>query len=209
MPIIAKQGELRAKNILDSEEYNKIYNSQVEVINGGMDRENLPDNSYTDVKFQDYAFHQYWQEYVKLPEDRVTEYDEVIPNTGWDGLIYENYVGGWEYNVFYPLKIETVEGNLHIEFNCYYWFDRLAMSGNASGDWVSFEVLLNNNVVAETHFLYQSKGTIHLVASVPVATGPQEINVAFKLPSRNSASTTQTQFFYYSGGNLTAINRYR
>ena len=83
------------------------------------------------------------------------------------------------------------------------------MSGNASGDWVSFEVLLNNNVVAETHFLYQSKGTIHLVASVPVATGPQEINVAFKLPSRNSASTTQTQFFYYSGGNLTAINRYR
>lgn len=209
MPIIAKQGQIRPKNILDGEEYNKIYNTEIEVINGGMDRENLPDSSYTDVKFQDYAFHQYWQEYVKLPENRITEYDEVIPNTGWDGLIYENYVGSWEYNTFYPLKIESVEGNLHIEFNCYYWFDRLATLGNASGEWVAFELLLNDNVVAETHFLYQTKGTIHLVASVPVATGPQEISVAFKLPSRNSTSVIQTQFFYYSGGNLMCINRYR
>jgi len=209
MPIVARQGEIRTKNIIDGEEFDKIYNSNAEVLNVGLDRENLPENAFTYDKFQDYAFHQYWQEYVKLPESRVTLYDEVIPVTSWDGLIYENYVGGYETNTFYPVKIETVEGNLHIEFNCYYWFDRLAMTGNVSGDWVSWQLLLNNNVVAETHFCYQTKGTIHLVASVPVATGPQEIRVAFRLPSRNSASTVQTQFFYYSGGNILALNRYR
>lgn len=209
MPIVAKQGEIRNKNIIDGEEFDTMYNSHVEVLNAGLDRENLPSNGFEWDQFKDYAFHQYWHTYVKMPESLVTEYDEVIPNTGWDGLIYEDYAGSWIYNTDYPLNIEAVEGNLHIEFNCWYWFDRLAMNGNVSGDWVQFAVLLNNNVVAETHFLYQQKGQVHLIASVPVATGPQQIKIAFKLPSRNSASTLQTQFFYYSGGNLLAINRYR
>ena len=209
MPIVAKQGEIRSKNIIDGEEFDTMYNSSIDVLNAGMDRENLPEKSFSYDQFQDYAFHQYWHSYVKMPEVLVTEYDEVIPNTNWDGLIYEDYVGSWIYNTTYPLRIETVEGNLHIEFNCWYWFDRLAITGNASGDWVQFEVLLNNNVVGETHYLYQTKGQVHIVASVPVATGPQEIRIAFKLPSRNTTSTLNTQMFYYSGGNLLAINRYR
>jgi hypothetical protein len=209
MPIVAKQGEIRTKNLIDGEEFDNIYNSHVDVLNAGMDRENLPSTAFTFDKFKDYAFHQYYHTYVKMPEDLIKEYNEVTPNTGWDGMIYEDYVGSWIYNTKYPLNIQAVEGNLHIEFNCWYWFDQTAITGNTSGDWVQFAVLLNDNVVAETHFLYQSKGQVHLVASVPVATGPQEISIAFKLPSRNSSSTLNTQMFYYSGGNLLAINRYR
>ena len=84
-----------------------------------------------------------------------------------------------------------------------------AITGNVSGDWVQCQIILNNNVVAETHFLYQRWGTIHLIGAVPVATGNAEIKIGFKLPSRNSSSTLNTQMFYYSGGNLLAINRYR
>ena len=209
MPILSKQGEVRPLNIVDGQEFDAIYNGSTSILNNGMDRENLPDKSIPFDKFEDYAFHQYWQSYVKMPESRITEYDEVIPNTTIDGLIYNNYVGGYEYNEYYAKAVELVEGILHIEFNCWYWFDPNAITGNASGDWVQCQIILNNNVVAETHFLYQRWGTIHLIGAVPVATGNAEIKIGFKLPSRNSSSTLNTQMFYYSGGNLLAINRYR
>jgi hypothetical protein len=209
MPILAKQGEVRPLNIVDGQEFDTIYNNSTSILNNGMDRENLPDKSIPFDKFEDYAFHQYYQSYVKLEESRITEYDEVIPNTTIDGLIYNNYVGGFEYNETYAKSVQLVEGMLHLEFNCWYWFDPTAITGNASGDWVQWQIILNNNVVAETHFLYQRWGTIHLVGAVPVATGPAEIKIGFKLPSRNSGSTLDSQIFYYSGGNLLAINRYR
>ncbi len=209
MPIIPKQGDVRSLNIIDAEEFDIIYNGYKGVINGGLDRESLPEDVLPDAKFQDYAFHQFWQTYVKIPEERLKLYNEVVPNTTIDGMTYEQYVGGWEINNVYPLKITAVEGALHIEYNCWYWLDADEMSGNVSGDWCQFQILLNNNVVAETHYLYQRMGTVHLVADVPVATGPQEIRVAYKLPSRNSTSATNVQVFYYAGGNLLAINRYR
>jgi len=209
MPILAKQGEIREKNIIDGQEFDTIYNSSTAILNSGMDRENIPDASLDGSKFEDYAFHQYWQTYVKMPESRVTLYNEVIPVTTVDGLVYKDYVSSWEYNEVYPLKIEAIEGTLHIEFNCWYWMDKDVISGNTSGDWVQFQIVLNNNVIAETHFLYQRWGTIHLVGAVPIATGPAEIKIGFKLPSRNSTSGTDKQFFYYSGGNLFALNRYR
>ena len=209
MPILAKQGEIRNLNIIDGQEFDTIYNGSTSILNNGMDRENLPDKSLAYDKFEDYAFHQYWQTYVKMPETMIKEWDEVIPNTTLDGMIYNDYVGGYAYNEVYPLSVELVEGVLHMEFNCWYWMDKDCITGAASGDWVQFQMLLNNNVVAETHFLYQRWGTIHLVSAVPVATGPAEVKIAFKVPSRNSSSTTDKQFFYYSGGNLLAINRYR
>lgn len=209
MPAIPKAGEIRNKNIIDANEVDTIYTTSTGILNNGMDRENIPDASLPYTKFEDYAFHQYWHTYVKMPENRIKEWDEVIPVTTLDGLIYDDYVGSWETNEVYPLTVNLVEGELHVEFNCWYWMDTTVIAGNASGDWCAFQVLLNNNVIAETHFLYQRWGTIHIVGTVPVATGPGEIKIAFKLPSRNSASTTQRQFFYYSGGNLLSINRYR
>lgn len=209
MPIVPKPGHVRPLNIIDGEEFDNIYNTYKGIINGGMDRESIPENALDQTKFQDYAFHQYWQAYVKLPEERISLWNEVIPNTNVDGITFLTYVGGWEANTVYPLKVTTVEGALHVEFNCWYWFDNDVISGNVSGDWAQFQILVNSNVVAETHYLYQRMGTVHLVADVPVATGPQEIKVAYKLPSRNSTSATNVQFFYFAGGNLLAINRYR
>ena len=101
MPILSKQGEVRPLNIVDGQEFDAIYNGSTSILNNGMDRENLPDKSIPFDKFEDYAFHQYYQSYVKMEESRITEYDETIPTTTVDGLIYDNYVGGFEYNEFY------------------------------------------------------------------------------------------------------------
>jgi len=209
MPLVPKQGEIRTKNIIDGAEFDTIYSSGLYVLNSGMDRENLPEASCESATFEDYAFHQYWQGYAKLPESRVSEYNDVIPATTYDGLIYDDYVGGYEINTTYPLSCQLVEGELHVEFNSWYWFNPTAIIGGVNGDWVGFQILLNNNVISETHNLYQRFGTIHLVATVPVATGVGEITVSYRLPSRNSNSVLQQQVFYMAGGNLLAINRFR
>ena len=75
--------------------------------------------------------------------------------------------------------------------------------------------MVDNVVVCESHELWQNIGTIHLVADIPITTGVHDIHIAWTLPGYDELyggdfpQMKNEPLFYYDGGTILAINRYR
>ena len=51
------EAQARADNITDYEQFNKEYNAHKSSLNGGLERNQLPQNSVTKAMLEDYAMH--------------------------------------------------------------------------------------------------------------------------------------------------------
>jgi hypothetical protein len=217
------EGDHRSGNILDVEEFNTSFNAFKGEINGGLDRENLPNGSVSNQELASNAM----VKYVVVPNIRAQ--DTVTANLSWDrdvsgagsvltqpikAITHNNYGGSWKTNPAYSINTLFQEGMLHLEFNCWYWtFNSTA--GAAFLRTVEFQVLLDGAVVVRSGVHMQNVGQIHLVTDVPISTGNHKIEIRWRCSAFTSTAagtnvvTISDPVFYYDGGQLTAINRYR
>lgn len=112
------EAQARSDNITDYEQFNKEYNAHKSSLNGGLDRNQLPQNSVTKAMVEDYAMHRVYLN--DHGEFKTTEFtDTAIPaNTEkqfW-GLTYTTYNGGW-INIVEQDYTNLKDGMLYIEFS--------------------------------------------------------------------------------------------
>ena len=209
------ESQARAGNIFDEEQVNNSYNAIKGEINGGLDRENLPTNSVGSTHCANGAFVKYSVlEGVKVQGalNHATNWSQ--PSGGVFAVDMEDNQGGWVPNT--TQKIETLfqEGMLQIEFNCWYWMNELSTTGTGAYRhiWCRFEILVDGNTVASMAENYQYMSTVHLVANIPISTGTHKIEVRHRVSGPDATSgtiNTALPLFYYDGGTILAINRYR
>tara|TARA_R110002110_G_scaffold121066_7_gene296533 strand:+ start:649 stop:1371 length:723 start_codon:yes stop_codon:yes gene_type:complete len=229
MPIKPKQRDLRDKNVTEPKDFDQEYDSLKGIINGGLDRDNLPVAGIEATKFRNNTFCSYYTKYFKLDEavvgspisERSTTgvYDDIPSQT------YNTYAGGW-YESSNSLIIPNIrEGMCQIEFNFYYIMNKIALAGLATGTgspaasivkgdvgFCQVQLLHNGNVVADSAKMARNLQTIHICANIPVQTGNSEFSIAWRFNPRKLDTTNfpmNQGLFYLTGGNLMVINYYR
>ena len=226
------EGYHRSGNILDADEFNTSFNAFKGEINGGLDRENLPNASISNEELAPQAFVKYAiSSGIRLQnavEAEARWFDNTGSTAGTEDFIcmnYNNYAGGWRTNEAQKLSSLYQEGMLHIEYNGWYWLRNHVATSNLSrngsphlANWAQFRILLDGNPVVSSGYNYQNVGQIHLVADVPISTGTHEIALQWRFaanpdPTTVTAPTSGTELarpvFYYDGGQITVVNRYR
>lgn len=216
------EAHLKDGNILDSGEFDTGYNSLKGAINSGLDRENLPNASIKDHHLAPDAFLSYA---VKEGIRAQQPLERADVSGGVNHILcktYNVYGGGWVTNSAQTLTKRFIEGMLHLEFNAWYYLNNASQDSNATapskflaGRWCRFALSIDNVIVCESHELWQNMGTVHLVADIPITTGTHEVSVSWSVPGydeRYGSSYPQMKdepLFYYDGGTILAINRYR
>lgn len=214
MPFKWTDAQTRQANIVDTETFDKAYNPVKGVINGGLDRDNLPNGSIGPSHLSPKAFVKY-----ALRQDILLQNSSVLStpiSTGgqqdYVAIGYNAYAGGWRTNTAQPLTSSFKEGMLHIEFNCWYWLSNAGVlnlgSQNRFEATVEFRVLLDGSPVIQSGKFWKNIGQVHLVTEIPVPTGDHTLEIAWQMTSRNGRPLTDAMF-YYDGGALLTINRYR
>ena len=217
------EAHLKSQNIVDSGEFDTGYNALKGAINGGLDRENLQNASITDAQLAPDAFLSYATKggiRAQLPLEReLACFGNFIY-----GKTYNVYGGGWVTNTAQKLTKRFIEGMLHLEFNAWYYLNNASASSASaikvhSGRWCRFALNVDNVIVCESHELWQNMGTIHLVADIPITTGTHEVPVSWQTVGWNDEygsvgptglpAMKNEPLFYYDGGTILAVNRYR
>ena len=227
------EGNHRSGNILDADEFNTSFNAFKGEINGGLDRENLPNGSVSNDELASNAM----VKYVVKPNIRLQNTSvntaQWRDNTGGAGtainetfrsINYDSYSGGWRTNEAYKINTLFQEGMLHVEYNGWYWLRNHVNTGASHRlsehlqIWCQFELLLDGNPVVTGGRHYQNVGQVHLVTDVPISTGNHEIALRWRVAPNPDANQTYgvvpaagplRPIFYYDGGQITVINRYR
>ena len=123
-------------------------------------------------------------------------------------IAYEKYSGGWVTNTAQQITDSFEEGMLHVNFNCWYWM--ASHFANLKGQtWCQFQIVLDGNPIFTSGLHFQNVGTVHLTVDVPIATGSHSIAIRWRLAPWQGLRESDTPVFYYDGGQLLVINRYR
>jgi len=224
MPFKPKHFKPIQGDIAEGKDFDKTYDGYKELVNGGLDRENLPEDAFDKEQFNNYSFGRYYQTWCKLEESYVeTNFPAGLsPSDDFrktPGSKYGSYAGGWIENQDPKMQInfEAKEGMVLLEFNCWAFMGKVSGGGYYNGGtvddyaWYQFQLVYNGQVVAETDRLFQSHQTVHLNAAVPTSAGPSEVKVRWRHNGRPNSKFFELQapLLYWSGGNLFAFNRYR
>lgn len=224
MPFKPKDSKHTMGDILEPIDFDKTYDKQKELVNGGLDRENLPEEGFGKDQFLQHSFMRHYQTYFKMEEEYVTTTmpSGLTPNDltlKTAGTSYAKYAGGWidTTNDRYKLQAELKEGMCQIEMNVWAFMNKPNAGGyfnsgtNSDISWFQFQLVFNGSVVAETDRVHKCAATIHIMANVPCSAGPCEVKVRWRHNGRPNGPYYElgAPLFYYSGGNLLLINRYR
>tara|TARA_R110002073_G_scaffold141903_6_gene293076 strand:+ start:95 stop:793 length:699 start_codon:yes stop_codon:yes gene_type:complete len=226
------EGDHVTSNILDVDQFNSSFNNMKGEINGGLDRENLPNGSISNEELSSKAL----VKYAVQPGVRMQS--TVLATARWrdnpfSGNIdeqfrctnYNNYAGGWKTNSAQKVSSLFQEGMLHVEYNGWYWLRNHVNTTNLTRtggphlqSWCQFELLLDGNPIITGGRHYQNVGQVHLVVDVPVSTGVHEVALRWRFSANPDSSTITVPtsgtelarpIFYYDGGQITVVNRYR
>jgi len=224
MPFKPKESKHTMGDILEPKDFDKTYDKQKELMNGGLDRENLPEEAFDKNAFKNNSFMVFHQTYFKMEEQYVetTMPSGFAPNDNGlvtAGTTYATYAGGWIETTEddYKIQEELKEGMCQIEMNCYAFMNKLNAGGFYNSgtpddiSWFQFQLVFNGSVVAETDRIHRQACTVHLMANIPCSAGPCEVKVRWRHNGRPNGPYYELKapLFYYSGGNLLLINRYR
>tara|TARA_R100000664_G_C2739877_1_gene128527 strand:+ start:407 stop:1051 length:645 start_codon:yes stop_codon:yes gene_type:complete len=208
------EGDVRSANLVDAEEFNTAYNNVKGELNGGLDRENLKDGSVTDHHLSPNAFVKYvLKDAITLQEasaytQTYTHSTGTTVDREYFAIAYEKYSGGWVTNTAQQITDSFEEGMLHVNFNCWYWMAS-HLANLEVQTWCQFQIVLDGNPIFTSGLHFQNVGTVHLTVDVPIATGSHSIAIRWRLAPWQTRRDTDTPVFYYDGGQLLVINRYR
>lgn len=218
-----KQAVLRNNNIVDPKDFDQAYDAYKAEINGNIDRQNIQAGSIAPEEAQSKAFYSYYDAYVKINEDEIIDgigNSSSSPFSDVPGISYGLYSGGWAKTAL-DLEFDAIEGSLLLEFSCY-GFNNVQLGAGkyaggggtpSSGIWLAFQILYNGNVVAEIDRQYRPFINPRMACIIPCATEKGTVSIRWRATGRNNDTTayplTNAPMAFWSGGRLTAINKYR
>ena len=209
MPFKWTEAQTRQANIVDTETFDKAYNSVKGVINGALDRENLPNASVGDGALSVKAFVKHaLRTDIYLQDGTTRTNTDPLPATWqYKAIGYDVYSSGWNINSAQPLTALFKEGMLHLEFNGWAWVNTRDAPSNTQ-NWVQFAIIMDGNPVVISGRYRKNVNQIHLVGDIPIPTGSHQFNIAWRMEPRHDRVLTDA-IMYYGGGSLLALNRYR
>ena len=214
--------DIRSQNLLEGPEFDRQYNEYKGVLNGGLDQMNLPSQSgsLTDTHMEDQSMMRYVSSNdVVAGSNKQLHLNETsaealaVGGLFFQGVTGNKYQGQWVDGTAIP--VSTQEGILQVQFNAWFWsaWDLSIFSSPTYGvgyPWCQFRIQLNDNTIAETGLIYRGRGNVHIVATVPV---PQlvgaDLTVGWRFTGPKDQSVNTTPMFWWDGGTIFAINRYR
>ena len=200
---------LRPSNLADAEAFDREYNHYKGELNGGLDRENLPDGSVGDTHLSAGAFlkHAHRGD-IHLQGATVRTNVSGIRSWTHHGTGYDEYCSGWVVNDAQPITTLLYEGMLHLEFNAWAFISSDDTSSTVYKGWAQFAIFVDGSPVIVSGRFWENMNQVHLVGDIPIPTGTHTIAVGWRYAPRTTRTETDA-IFHYDGGSLLVLNRYR
>jgi len=224
MPYRFSKGDIISGSITQSREFDNCLGNYVDVMNGGMDRDNMPyagigSASCTDGLFQSIKI----VANINAPDSDLQpdqNYVESTPNR-LGRLMYGYRYGeepvnagdGWA--VATTQTVDTNEGMLEISWQCaeaktQYWSywknfstDKVALKN------MQWSIRIDGNTVYTSCAQYEIMNTSIHRCTIPISKGSHEVSVHWRVPSQRDDTDQSQVVAVWWGGLLTMINKYR
>ena len=211
--------------ITSAREYDKNYSQHVSVLNGGMDRDNLPVNSITHDDFEDKSVGRWGMiNNINATDDWTVSADTNFAggarnprgNT-FSGLKYEAEPiegGGFWFPIGSALNMPCEEGMAIIRFHInsfvpkYFHYYVKGTTTIVARKSRQFKIEVDGVEVSRTSEIFPVFHTTQMMCQVPISKGNHEIRVYCKVPSQK-VDTSGTVVLNYFGGQLSVHNRSR
>jgi len=216
---------LENETITNGRELDISINDYIDLMNNGIDRENLPEGAVTRDMIFDQNLCLYYEKKSCAINEGYCGRDELFNsatakhprgNELW-GLHYTNSVnlrqgGNWIQAENAALEnIQVYEGMLTIDWRCKSFIPKYRTFYTQTSEYVApkyvqWQIRYNGNVVYESGPQFTQWNNVYCTATIPVATGNGNITIHYKLPELIS-DDPKSVVFYFFGGQVTAMNR--
>lgn len=219
MSYIWKEGEPRASNTVDVDGFNSEYNAYKSMLNGGLDRDNIPQNI---IGANEYLYDSTTAK-TSTPFFRcaavdatfTAEYKGYSVNTSgsqcFGAARYEEYNSG--YVEVASQNLQCKEGMLQIEARGYMYINPI--ESTYFPKVATLRVTVDNVPVIETTGGYSVfMNSVYLVGSTPVAEGNVTVKLLWKFSPMGAnvagdQDAVATPQFFFDGISMLLLNRFR
>ena len=213
------------KTLVQSREFDQAHNTYVSLINGGIDRENLPEECINQTSLRAHSFGKAQiTEKIATPESQTSQdsnYGAPFSNQNTRG----NRIVGMKYgslpinegDAFFPITshdIECQEGMLKIHWKCnayipMYWaYYKNFTTTRVQRKRYQWKIQVNGITVYDSAAICQPFFTTNIALNIPISKGTQKVEVLLRLPAKLEDDDNTVQLQYW-GGNLYTHNIYR
>jgi len=209
------KAQVRAGNIPAALDHNAEVSNYKGVLNGGLDRDNLPSgpSSIDHLMVEDEAFQKYSVVTgIRLDAALEPAYSGVTETAG---MSFEQYSGGWHVHLDDSISDSWVEGHMWVVFNAWMWQAKeraysVGPPASVNKVYAQFRILFNGAVVCESDIILLGIQQVHMETVFPCPSGSGTIQIAWKVSSPTGLEpASDTRIFTFAGGKLLAVNRYR
>ena len=218
--------KIEDNTIVEARQVDLAYSNYTSVINGGMDRDNLPAECVGDTAVANQALGDavVADENFHIPfgdTDIDSNYGQPFSNNNPRG----NRIKGYTYqsdpigegDSFIEIAshdLECEEGMLHCEFKVHtfmpmYWsYYKAFTSTNVARKRIQFQILVNGVIAYFTPAVAEMFHTTSAATMIPISKGTNTVSIRFRLPARLNEGNDQVVLTYW-GGSLYLHNYYR
>ena len=224
MPYRFSKNDIISGSIVQSREFDNALGNYVDVLNGGLDRDNMPYLGVVSANCKDSLFQKIKVESNINADDAALGPDGnyITPTPNRLGrLMYGYRYGdegvnsgdGWQLATTQTLACE--EGMLSIDWGCaeaktQYWsYWRNHTSDKVSLKWGSWQIRVDGNAVYTGPAQFEiMQNSVHR-CTIPISKGEHTITVHWYVPLQRDDTNQNQVIFVWWGGQLTMINKYR
>lgn len=225
MPYRWKKNIIQDKNLVESRQIDEAYSNWASVINGGIDKDNLPINCIIRDNFIDKCVGKVvLKDNIANPEAnnyRDTNYGAVPSNENPRGnrivgLTYERepVQSGGNFFELTSQSIDCEEGMLDIRWKCntyipQYWaYYAIGTTTRVALKSVQFQIRLDDVIVYEAAEVCEGMFTHVLSTQVPVSKGQKTVRIYATVQDEENETNAQVVLQWW-GAQLTLHNLYR
>ena len=224
MPYRFTKQDIVPSTIVQSREFDNALGTYVDVMNGGMDRDNLPYAGVGSASCKGSLFQQ-----IKIVPNINAPDDELLPDANFveptpnrmGRLMYGYRYADDPVNAgdgFAPATIQAFdcnEGMLEISWQCaeaktQYWsYWRNHSTSKVALKYMQWEIRVDGNSVYKSCGQYEIMNTSIHRCTIPISKGNHEISVHWRVPPQRDDTDQNQVVAVWWGGCLTMINKYR
>lgn len=232
MPYKWDAGFIENLDIVDGRQNDNTLNNLVNAVNGGLDRENLPNNCIlpSQIVSQNVAKCTVSRNLYEASTTRADLTTSYWWSGGWNtrgngicGITYSSMQGGQTNVTAHSENIDCEEGMLSVTWKCQHWINTHATfyqpgGGNPAAGRYSLKnvfwiIKVDGNIVYTSSAYYANWGNVLLECTVPVSKGKHEVRIEFNFANATeqdySTLYSNTPVYHWWGGTLFTINRLR
>lgn len=224
MPYRFTKNDIKTATIVQSREWDNAVGNYVDVLNGGMDRDNLPENCIPIDSIKDQFCHKIniWSIKAAPDADLLPDQNYVTPTPNRLGrLMYGYRYGDTPTNSGGGLVTATSqvmlceEGMLEISWHCselktQYWsYWKNFSTDKVALKYAVWEIMVDGNKVYAGPAQFEIMNTSIHRCTIPISKGNHTISVGWKVPLQRDDDDQNQVVFNWFGGQLVAINKYR